>query len=61
MRKINDGLTAKTRYLKKLKRIGIEFNMDIDEDIYNYLQTKTSKQAYIKELIRNDMQKKGTE
>lgn len=55
--KLNDGMNAKQRYNAKLKKLTIELNTDIDQDIINYLETVGSKQGYIKALIRNDISK----
>ncbi len=54
--KINDGETAITRYLKKMKKIQLHLNPDKEQDLIDFLETKKNKTEYIKKLIRNDMQ-----
>lgn len=53
-------LKAKKNFDQKLKKLHIAFNIvDIEEDItiYEYLQTKENKTQYIKDLIKQDMNK----
>ena len=45
---------AQARYRKKMKQVAIEFSPN-EMDIYEYLDSKGGKAAYIKELIRKDM------
>ena len=46
----------KKRYRKKLKKLSIEFSLK-ENDIAEYLYTKPNKSGYVKNLIRDDMQK----
>ena len=49
---------AKATYQRKLKAITIAFYPS-DETLYQYLQTQKNKVGYIKNLIKQDMQKDG--
>lgn len=42
---------------KNIKRINLDLNFNTDLDIINFLQTKENKNAYLKSLIRQEMQK----
>lgn len=42
----------------KTKRYSLKFNMSTDADIISRLESVESKQGYIKELIRRDMEGK---
>lgn len=44
---------------KNTKTVLLRFNIRTDRDILKHLDTVSSKQGYIKELIRADMDKKG--
>ena len=46
----------KKRYRKKLKKLSIEFSLK-ENDIAEYLDTKPNNSGYVKNLIRDDMQK----
>lgn len=46
----------KKRYRKKLKKLSIEFSLK-ENDIAEYLDTKPNKSGYVKNLIRDNMQK----
>lgn len=49
---------AKSRYDKRTaKRYSLKFNINTDPDIINKLENIDNVQAYIKSLIRNDIQK----
>ena len=48
------------RYKKKLNRITIDFS-PAEADLWNHIQSQEKKQTYIKDLIRKDMAKGGTE
>lgn len=50
-------MDAKKNYRKKTKQIAIEFNMDKESDLYNFLSSKGNKQGYIKELLRKALEK----
>ena len=50
--KINDGMNAKQRYESKMKKMQIELHKEKDADIIAFLETLPSKQAFIKEIIR---------
>ena len=41
------------------KKITLELNKRIDEDILTWLDSQTNKQGYLKDLIRADMEKQG--
>lgn len=45
---------------EKTKRLTIRF-YPADEDVFRHLQEQPSKQGYIKQLIREDMQRHGQE
>lgn len=46
---------AKDNYLAKIKKVQVEFNTEKDQELIEWLETRESKQGYIKELIRADM------
>lgn len=48
----NDGMNAKQRYESKMKKMQIELHKEKDADIIEFLETVPSKQAFIKEIIR---------
>ena len=48
----NDGMNAKQRYESKMIKLQIRLNTDTDADIIEFLETVPSKQAFIKEIIR---------
>ena len=48
-------LQAVKNYKKKVKRITVDF-YPADEEIWNHLQSQEKKQAYIRDLIRKDME-----
>lgn len=50
-------MDAKKNYRKKTKQIAIEFNMDKESDLYDFLSSKGNKQGYIKELLRKALEK----
>lgn len=53
-------LRAADKYLSGQRQIVIRIDREKEADILGWLEGKESMQAYIKELIRNDMQtKKG--
>lgn len=56
-KKIDDGLGARKRYENKLKKICLEFNIERDQDILSFLESKSNKAGYIKELIKDAMSK----
>lgn len=49
-------LRANRNYKKKLNRTYIEF-YPAEDDLWNHLQSQESKQSYLKNLIRADMEK----
>ena len=49
-------LRASQNYKKKLKRAYVEF-YPAEEDLWEHLQSQDSKQSYLKNLIRADMEK----
>lgn len=53
---MNKQSQASIKYDKNnTKRIFIKLNINSDKDILEYLETKSNKQGYIKELIRNEI------
>jgi hypothetical protein len=48
----NDGMNAKERYEAKMVKLQIRLNTETDADIIEFLETVPSKQAFIKEIIR---------
>lgn len=48
---------ALDKYKAKVKRFTIDFP-PADADLWEYIQSKSNKQGYIKSLIREDMKKK---
>ena len=58
-KKINDGLGARKRYENKLKKICLEFNIERDQDILSFLESKSNKAGYTKGLIRDAMLKEN--
>lgn len=50
-------MDAKKNYRKKTRQVAIEFNMDKESDLYNFLSSKGNKQGYIKELLRKALEK----
>ena len=56
--KINDGMNAKERYEAKMIKLQIRLNTETDADIIAFLETLPSKQAFIKEIIREKIIKK---
>lgn len=50
-------MDAKKNYRKKTKQIAIEFNMDKESDLYDFLSSKGNKQGYIKDLLRKALEK----
>lgn len=50
-------MDAKKNYRKKTRQVAIEFNMDKESDLYNFLSSKGNKQRYIKELLRKALEK----
>lgn len=52
----NKQSQASIKYDKNnTKRIFIKLNINSDKDILEYLETKSNKQGYIKDLIRNEI------
>ncbi len=57
-KKIDDGLTPQDRYNKRnTVPVQFRFNKKTDADILERLQTVSSKQGYIKALIRADIKR----
>lgn len=51
-------IEANRRYKQKsVKRITVDFYPS-DIELYEHIQTQNNKQAYIKELVRNDLNNK---
>lgn len=48
---------ATTKYIKKTRQVMIRLNPDTDADMIAWLEKQESMNAYIKELIRMDMNK----
>ena len=44
---------------RKYKRVEIVLDKEKDADLIKYLDTKSNRAVFIKELIRNEMQKEG--
>lgn len=45
--------------MEKCRKITLELNKKIDEDILAWLDSQPNKQGYLKDLIRSDMAYKG--
>ena len=56
-KKINDGLTPQQRYESKMQKLQIKLSKEDDKDILEWLEKMPSKQAYLKELIRQDIER----
>lgn len=54
-----DSETKKKYDRDNTKLIQLKFNIRTDEDILTWLDNQSSKQGYIKQLIRNDLDKKN--
>lgn len=51
---------AQTKYEKSnIKRVTVKLNNKYDESIINHLESKDNVTAYIKQLIKSDMEKGG--
>ncbi|MBQ9021042.1 MAG: hypothetical protein IJ113_03360 [Eggerthellaceae bacterium] len=51
---------AQSRYEKKtIRRINLPFNRNTEPDLLAYIETIPNKTKYIKDLIREDMKRKG--
>ena len=48
---------AKRNYLSKVKRLTINFSLS-DQDLVDWISAQNGKQSYIKNLIREDMEKR---
>ena len=48
------------RYKQKLNRFTLDFS-PVESELWNHIQSQEKKQTYIKDLIRKDMAKGGTE
>lgn len=48
-------LRAVKKYKEKVRRFTVDF-YPADDDIWNHIQSQPKKQAYIRELIRKDME-----
>lgn len=56
---MNKASERQARYdAKSVRRYGLKLNLTTDADIIAKLETVTSIQGYIKELIRKDIEKK---
>lgn len=54
------GKRASQKYrMEKCKKITLELNKKLDEDILVWLDSQENKQGYLKQLIRADMQAHG--
>lgn len=54
---MNTKSENQARYdLKNTKRYGFKFNLNTDRDIIDKLDSVENKQAYIKELIKKDLE-----
>ena len=49
---------AVKNYKKKVKRMTVEFHPS-ETELYEHIQTQPKKQTYIKDLIRNDIERKN--
>ncbi|OUC52590.1 hypothetical protein B7939_01310 [Eggerthia catenaformis] len=55
---MTDRFASQKKYNKAtLKRVSLDMNLNTDQDILAWLETKKSKAGYIKQLIREDMKK----
>lgn len=55
---MTDRFASQKKYNKDtLKRVSLDMNLNTDQDILAWLETKKSKAGYIKQLIREDMKK----
>ena len=53
-------ISANARYNEKMvKRYNLGFNKTTDADVIEQLDKQESKQGYIKELIRKDIEERG--
>lgn len=51
---------AKQKYIKeKCKQVTLQLSKNTDADIISWLEESGNKQGYIKQLIREDMTRKG--
>ena len=51
---------ASQKYLKeKCRNVGMRLNLKYDADILSFLDSLPNKQGYLKDLIREDMKKRG--
>lgn len=50
-------IRAKKNYNKKIKKVSFEINMETESELYDYLSKISNKSKFIKELIREQMQK----
>ena len=51
---------AVARYdLENTVRIGLKLNFRTDRDILDWLKSQQNKQGYIKQLIRDDIERRG--
>lgn len=54
----DDGLTPQQRYQRAhTKNMTINFNMQTESALYDHVQSQPNKQGYIKQLVRDDMEK----
>lgn len=52
-------LAAAARYQKKTRQVMIRLNPDTDADMIEFLEKQENLSGYIKDLIRQEMQRKG--
>ena len=56
--KYQSQIKASAKYNKaNVRQIGLALNMKKDQDIFDHLDKKPSKQKYLKDLIREDIQR----
>lgn len=56
--KHDDGLNAMRRYeLKAIRKVMIGFNRNTEPELTSWIESKANKQGYIKQLVRDDMER----
>ena len=49
---------ATTKYMRNnIRQIKLQINRKTEPDLYAWIESKANKQGYLKELMRNDMDK----
>ena len=50
---------SQRRYNKKIRQVMVKFNMETEEKILKHLESQDNMQAYIKMLIKQDMERQA--